>query len=44
MTQATDATEVSNQLGKLINVVESIQTDVQDIKVNQARTDERLKA
>ncbi len=34
MTQATDATEVLNQLGKLINVVESIQTDVQDIKVN----------
>ena len=42
MTQTTDTTEVLRQLGKLTTVVESIQTDVQDIKVSQARTEERF--
>ncbi|MBF2046197.1 MAG: hypothetical protein IGS54_02160 [Elainella sp. C42_A2020_010] len=44
MTQSTDTAEVLKQLGKLTILVEGIQTDVQDIKLNQARTDERLKA
>jgi|GEM_PF-2419013 len=42
MTQTTDTTEVLRQLGKLTTVVESIQTDVQEIKVSQARTEERF--
>ncbi|NJK29793.1 MAG: hypothetical protein HC940_06410 [Acaryochloris sp. SU_5_25] len=42
MTQATDTSEVLKQLGKLTTAVESIQTDIQDIKVSQARTEERF--
>lgn len=42
MTQTTDTTEVLKQLGKLTTVVESIQTDVQEIKISQARTEERF--
>ena len=44
MTQTADTTDVLKQLGKLTTIVESIQTNVQDIKVSQARTDECLKA
>jgi septal ring factor EnvC (AmiA/AmiB activator) len=42
MTSAIEASEVLKQLEKISVAVASIQSDVADIKISQARTDERL--
>jgi predicted nuclease with TOPRIM domain len=44
MTQATDTSEVLNRLDRLTTAVESIQSDIQGIKLSQARTEEKLDA
>jgi chromosome segregation ATPase len=42
MTNAIEASEVLKQLDKISVAVASIQSDMADIKISQARTDERL--
>jgi predicted nuclease with TOPRIM domain len=44
MTQATDTSEVLKRLDKLTTAVESLQSDIQDIKIGQARTEEQIKS
>jgi predicted nuclease with TOPRIM domain len=44
MTQATDTSEILKQLDKLTTAVESVQSDIRDIKLSQARTEERIKS